>query len=97
MPEIEKKVTTGNLWSIIGTVVSTGAMIVALSVWGGRSSQRLDVLEAARIEVQASLSAHETRIRATENSTARQDERLLLILDTVRKIEARLERQDEIR
>lgn len=38
------------------------------------------------------LAGHEARIRMIETSSARQDERLLLILDTVRKIEAKLER-----
>lgn len=93
MPDIEKRVTTGNLWSIIGTLVSTSAMIVALSVWGGRSAERLDVLEAAGLAAQARMSEHDQRIRSVENAAGRQDERLLQILDVVRKVEAQLEQR----
>lgn len=42
--------------------------------------------------VRETLAGHEARIRSIENNSARQDERLLLILDSVRKIEANLER-----
>ncbi|VDS07939.1 hypothetical protein PARHAE_01119 [Paracoccus haematequi] len=92
MPEIEKRITTGNIWSIIGTIGSTLVIIAGLFVWGGRQSQRLDTLQANDAVMQTTLVTHETRIRAIETSSARQDERLLLILDSVRKIEAKLER-----
>lgn len=92
MPEIEKRITTGNIWSIIGTIGSTLVIIAGLFVWGGRQSQRLDMLQANDAVTQTTLVTHETRIRAIETSSARQDERLLLILDSVRKIEAKLER-----
>lgn len=92
MLKIEKRITTGNIWSIVGTIGSTLAIISGLFIWGGRQSQRVETLEAASLSIQATLAEHETRIRTTEQFSARQNERLLLILDSVRKIEAKLNR-----
>lgn len=89
---IENRVTLGNVLSLLGTLLAAGSIIVTIAVWTGRQGQRLDAVESAILETRTTVSGQEARIRAIETNSARQDERLLLILDTVRKIEAKLER-----
>lgn len=89
-PRIENKITLGNILSIIGTGMTAAGMIVTLSIWGGRQDQRM-IQSERRIELNATaIAAAEVRLRSIEQSTARQDERLALILDTVREIKASL-------
>lgn len=92
MPQIDDRVTKGNIISIIATMLTALGMLAVTFAWTGRQGQRIENAAQATQTNALALAAHEARIRAVETSTARQDERLLLILDTVRKIEARLER-----
>ena len=92
MTPIENKITLGNVLSIIGTAITAIVLLVTVSSWSGKQEQRLGGFEKELITNQTALAGHENRIRAIEQSSARQDERLMLILDTVRKIEAKLER-----
>lgn len=92
MPSIEPRITTGNVISTASTLLVALGMIITLAVWSGRQGQRIDNAEKQVLTNQTSLAGHESRIRSIEQSSARQDERLLLILDSVRKIEAKLER-----
>lgn len=92
MAELDKRIT-------LGSIISTGASLFGMAVvlftgvlWiGGQRQVIAD--HSTRIEANSTnIVALSERVRAIETSSARQDERLLLILDTVRKIEAKLER-----
>lgn len=89
-PTLDNRVSLGNI------LVAAG-MVASVAVAWGNLSGRADTM-ASDIAVQkASVAANEARIRALENATARQDERLILILDAVRKIETQLDRQSSSR
>ena len=92
MPHVENRVTLGNILTLIGTIISAGVILVSIAMWSGRQSQRIEANERAVLENRTSIAGQESRIRAIETSLARQDERLLLILDTVREIKAKLEK-----
>lgn len=94
MPRIENTVSLGNIISIVGTVLTAMSMVGAMVYWGGRLSERADSMEREMLRLQSTAAAHETRIRSVEQMSARQDERLVLILDALRKIEARLDNQN---
>ncbi len=82
--------TLGNILSIISTVIAVAGMIVTLSIWGARQDQRMLQSERRIEQNAANITATEVRLRSIEQSTARQDERLLLILDNVREIKESL-------
>ncbi len=84
-PAIDNRISLGN-------ILVAGGMIVSVAVAWGNLSGRSDALAQELAKQAATTASHEARIRAMETTTARQDERLLLILDSVRKIEAKLER-----
>lgn len=83
-PSIDNRISLGNI------LVAAG-MVVSISVGWGHLTSRQNSTTAEVAANKAAIAAHEARIRAIENSSARHDERLLLILDSVRKIEAKLE------
>ena len=85
-------------------IITLGAILVTAGVsWGVMSGGLSQVREQVRMQqnsvsaneqrVRETLAGHEARIRTIEQSSARQDERLTLILDSVRKIETQLEKQ----
>ena len=87
-------------------IVTLGAILVTAGIsWGVMTAGLGQVQEQVKTQQdnaittdqrnRETLAAHEARIRGLENNGARQDERLLLILDSVRKIEAKLERGNE--
>ncbi|MFC3569208.1 hypothetical protein [Paracoccus simplex] len=82
--QFDNRLSAGNILVVLGMVVG-GA-----TAWGHLNG-RADSMAAKLADHAASLSAHEARIRAMETTTARQDERMVLILDSLRKIEARLD------
>lgn len=82
--QFDNRLSAGNILVVLGMVVG-GA-----TAWGHLNG-RADSMTAKLADHAASLSAHEARIRAMETTTARQDERMVLILDSLRKIEARLD------
>ena len=92
MPRIENTVSLGNLLSIAATILTIMSMVGAMVYWGGRLSQRAENMEREVLRLQSTAAAHETRIRSVEQMSARQDERLVLILDSLRKIEAKMDR-----
>lgn len=94
MPRIENTVSLGNILSIVATALTVMGMVGAMIYWGGRLSQRADGMEREILRLQSTSAAHETRIRGVEQMSARQDERLVLILDALRKIEARMDSQN---
>lgn len=84
-PSIDNRISLGNL-------LVAGGMVVGISVAWGNLSGRADNMAAKVADQAAATASHEARIRAIETTAARQDERMVLILDSLRKIEARLER-----
>lgn len=91
MPKIDQTISLGNLLSVIGTLLTALGMAGALFLWGGKISERAENIDREILHIQSDLSSHEARIRAVEQMSARQDERLTLILDSLRKIEAKIE------
>ena len=83
-PSIDNRVSIGN-------IIVLATMLVSVAINWGHLTGRQNATAAEVAANKAALAAHEARIRAIENSSARHDERLLLILDSVRKIEAKLE------
>ncbi|WP_323715799.1 hypothetical protein [Paracoccus aminovorans] len=81
--QIDNRISRGNIF-VLGSMVVGGA--AAWGTWTTTTS----LLAAKLADQAASLSAHEARIRAME-TTARQDERPILILDGLRMIDARLD------
>lgn len=90
--QIDNRVSAGNIISLAATLLTSVGMIAALFVWGGRLGERSEGHGRDIIQVQTTIAGHENRIRSMEQAAARQDERLILILDSLRKIESRLER-----
>lgn len=84
-PTLDNRVSLGN-------VLVAAGMIASIAVAWGNISGRADTMASDIATQKASISANEARIRSLENAAARQDERLILILDAVRKIEAQLDR-----
>ncbi|CAM3188209.1 hypothetical protein SAMN04488021_1203 [Paracoccus aminovorans] len=84
MTQIDNRISHGN-------ILVLGSMVVGVAVAWGTWTTTTSSLAAKLADHAASLSAHEARIRAMETTTARQDERMVLILDSLRKIEARLD------
>jgi hypothetical protein len=83
-PQIDNRVSLGNLLVVAG-------MIVSVAVAWGNLSSRSEAMKTQIAQNKAEISASEARLRDVENSAARQDERLILILDAVRKIETKIE------
>lgn len=86
VPSVDNRISTGNL-------LLAGSMLVAVAVAWGNLSGRAENMASDITAVTAQANANEARIRALETATARQDERMILILDSLRKIEGRLEKQ----
>lgn len=87
-PSIDNRISLGNILVGIG-------MIVSIAVAWGTLSGRADTLATDLSKLASEAASHEARIRAIETTSARQDERMVLILDSLRKIEARLEREPD--
>lgn len=77
----------------MGNLLVAGGMIVSVAVAWGNLSGRADNMSNQVSSNRAAISANEARVRALETASARQDERMVLILDSLRKIESRLERE----
>ena len=84
MPSIDNRISSGNL-------LVAGGMIVTIAVAWGNLSGRADNMNERIMSNSASIAATEARVRALETNNARQDERMILILDSLRKIESRIE------
>lgn len=81
---IDNRISFGNILVVVTMAVGGIGSWAALSASASRTADEVAATKAA-------IASHDGRIRAIENSSARQDERLMLILDSVRKIEAKLE------
>ncbi|MTH76302.1 hypothetical protein [Paracoccus aestuariivivens] len=84
MVQVDNRISTGN-------ILVAGGMIVSIAVAWGNLSGRADNINERVVHNAASIAAAEARVRALETNNARQDERMILILDSLRKIEARIE------
>lgn len=89
-PLIDNRISLGNL-------LVAGGMIVSIAIAYANLSGRAETLSGKVAELAVTAAAHEARIRAMETTAARQDERMVLILDSLRKIESRLEREPDRR
>lgn len=89
MPSVDNRISVGN-------VLVAGTLLVSIAVAWGNLSGRADNLSGQVSTSKATIAANEVRIRALETASARQDERLVLILDGLRKIEDRIERADRL-
>jgi len=84
VPTVDNRISMGN-------ILVAGGMIVSVALAWGNLAGRAETLGSQQAQSRASIAANEARIRALENAAARQDERMILILDSLRKIEGRIE------
>lgn len=85
VPSVDNRISMGNL-------IVLGGMLASVAVAWGAWTTNTSALMSKMSDQSAQIAASEARIRALETATARQDERMVLILDSLRKIEARVER-----
>ncbi|RJE87950.1 hypothetical protein [Paracoccus onubensis] len=84
--EFDKRVSSGNLLVAAGMAVSV--------IWGySQLTATAERLNEKTSDQAKAIASNEARIRSVEYTTARQDERLILILDSLRKIEAKIDRE----
>lgn len=83
--EFESRVSMGNL-----IVLAFAALALAVT-WGGLN-HRAETLAEEVASHKVSIASNEARVRALEQNMARQDERLILILDGLRKIETQIDK-----
>lgn len=95
-PQIENKMTIGNILNLLALVVAVAVGWGVMSERGESTRSELtDIKETLRQEVSTrreGQGALEARIRALESSQARADERFNSVLQVLGRIEARLER-----
>ncbi len=91
-PQIDKRITLGSIFATAASLVGLLATLFMGVFWIGGQGQTIGE-HSKKIESNAAgIVQLGERVRSIETNSARQDERLLLILDSVRKIEAKLER-----
>lgn len=83
--EFDRRISFGNL------IVLAGMAIAGLMGYRDLTTQTELLMHQQDTNTKA-ISSNEGRIRSVEYTTARQDERLILILDSLRKIEAKIDR-----
>lgn len=98
MPGIENRISTGNLLTILAAFASAGI------AWGAAQGEikalnsRIGQIEAqvqsSRTERVAAIAAQENRLRTVETVAARDGARLDTIIQSLSRIEARLERAE---
>ena len=95
-PQIENKMSIGNLLNLLALVVAVAVAWGVMSERGEHTRTEMnDIKETLRQEVSTrrdGQGALEARIRALESSQARADERFNSVLQVLGRIEARLER-----
>lgn len=97
-PPIQNTISTGNLLTIAVMILSAGIAWGAVQADIEATNARLAALEAqvarAATDRQTALAGHETRLRTVEAGAARDGARLDTILQSLARIEARLDRQE---
>lgn len=98
MPGIDNRISTGNLLTILAAFASAGI------AWGAAQGEikalnsRIALIEAqvetSRGERVAAIAAQESRLRTVETVAARDGARLDTIIQSLTRIEARLERAE---
>lgn len=87
MTELKNQISVGN-------VLQIGFMVVGIGLaWGAMSAKSAET-EKDLASAQVALNSIEIRVRNLETSDARNDERLNTILDTLGRIDKRLERME---
>jgi len=85
-------------WTVACGLVGAGLWVgVQVATLRGETQVLSQTINGLRVDLTASetrQTALTVRVRATETSLARQDERLSLILSTLNKIDTRLERME---
>ncbi|QRZ14740.1 hypothetical protein JWJ88_17395 [Paracoccus methylovorus] len=76
----------------LGNVITAGALAITVAIAWGKWTTLTETISDKLTEATTRLEGHEARIRVMETTTARQDERMILILDSLREIKARLEK-----
>lgn|GEM_PF-1989707 len=84
VPSMDNRISLGN-------IIVLGGMIVAIAVAWGAWTATTSGLASKLTDHAGQIAAVEARTRALETASARQDERMVLILDSLRKIEARMD------
>lgn len=87
-PRFNTDISLGNILSILSVVFAAGGAYVSVD-------KRLETLEIRQQQYERTAEARESRIRQVETNAARADERVSLILQSLARIEARLERELE--
>lgn len=98
LPVVDNRISTGNMLTIAVALLSAGI------AWGASQSDlraiqsRIDGIEARVTQATADratqFAAQETRLRTLEGTTARDGARLDAILQSLARIEARLDRAE---
>lgn len=98
MPQIDPRVSLGNVLTVVAFLVSTGVLWGAtqaeIKALHDRAEAQAKTLQEGRIERTQALAGHEGRIRALEAGAARDGARLDAILQALTRIEARLDRTE---
>ena len=87
MTELKNQISLGN-------IIQIGVMVIGVGLAWGVMSARSTQTEKDLSLAQSALTAIEVRVRNLEQSDARNDERLNTILDTLARIDKRLERME---
>ena len=83
-PTIDSNISLGNILTLVGMVAT------AVFLWGQTSAQ-IDQVRSDVKRIESEASTQRDRVRALENTGARQDATLELILQTLTEIKSRLE------
>lgn len=98
LPTVDNRISTGNMLTIIAAFLSAGIAYGAAQSDLRTMQSRLDAVELriaqSAADRAAQLAGQEARVRALEGTTARDGARLDAILQSLARIEARLDRAE---
>lgn len=83
-PVLDNRISAGNI------LVAAGMLVSVAVAWGSIRWQT-NAMASEISSHAATAAAHEARIRVIETTTARQDERLSMILTSLQKIEGKVD------
>lgn len=88
MPQIENKVSVGNLVSMAATLLTMFVTISGLVWWGARIDQRMVFLEQQVQQHSVAIVVNKDDIQSLEQAMVRFDEKLSAILRRVDEVKA---------